>query len=49
VLSQSADNFCPAAIHDIFAKFLERDMNHVMVMKFERRDFVAKFEPEAME
>src|SRR5258706_8308480 len=49
VFAKRVDEFLPAAIVDIFAEFLERDVYDVVVMKFFRRDFVAEFEPNTVE
>jgi hypothetical protein len=49
VLTQRADNFLPPAVDDILLKFFECDVHDVVVMQFLGRDFVAEFEPEAVE
>ena len=49
VLAQRADNLLPAAVDDILSKLLEGDMHDVVVMEFLGRDFVAEFEPDAVE
>ena len=49
VLAQRRDDLLPPAVHDISAEFLERDVDDVVVMELLGRDFVAEFEPEAVE
>ena len=49
VFPQSVDDLLPSAIVDLPAEFLKSDVNHVVVMKFFRRDFIAEFEPDAVE
>jgi hypothetical protein len=48
VLAQRADDFFPAAVHDIFAKLLEGDVHDVVVVEFLGRDLAAEFEPDAV-
>src|SRR5260370_41848380 len=49
VFAKRVDDFLPAAVVDIFAEFLERDVHDIVVMKFFRRDFIAELEPNAVE
>jgi hypothetical protein len=49
VLAQRTDDLFPAAVQDIFLKFLEGDVHNVVVMELLGRDFVAEFEPDAVE
>ncbi len=49
VLAQGADYFFSPAVDDILLKFLEGDVHDVVVMEFLGRDFVAEFEPDAVE
>ena len=49
VLTQRGNNLFPPAVHDILAQFFERDVHDVVMMQFLGRDFVAEFEPEAVE
>jgi len=49
VLAQRVNNLFPPAVHDILPKFLEGDVDDVVVMEFLGRDFVAEFEPDAVE
>ena len=46
---QSVDDLLSPAIVDLPAEFLESDVNHVVMMEFFRRDFIAEFEPDAVE
>src|SRR5271169_6763115 len=49
VLAQRADDFFPAAVYDIFAELIEGDVHDIVVMELLGRDFVAEFEPDAVE
>ena len=49
MLAQGADDFFTPAVDDILFEFLKRDVHHVMVMEFFGRDFVAEFEPDAVQ
>ena len=49
VFPESVDDLLPPAVLDVPAEFLESDMNDIVMMKFFRRDFIAEFEPDAVE
>jgi len=49
VFPKSVDNLLPPAIVNLPAEFLESDVNDIVMVDFFRRDFIAEFEPDAME
>ena len=46
---ETVDNFLPLAVPDILVKFLEGNVNDVVMMKFFGRDFIAEFQPDSVE
>ncbi len=49
VKSEPSNDFCPFAVAKFLAKFIEGEMDNIMVVNFFGSNFVTQFQPDAVQ